>query len=363
MKKVLLSCVAFFTMLSSFAQTHVDSLPNGYWPTLGYAKDYFKTKVEYGSLVGGGVYWWTQAKTGAKLDTIITKKYKQTPVICPTDTSYFKYYKTRSGDGTLDYTIWQPYGKYEPIGVGFGVTYTSPTDSTYNTLNISNSRTVSFTFTNTNTNDTLDYTVKVLLQDVHGNLVNSVGPDVEGNTYIDEILFNVGPSDGPVDIAVDFTVDNAAGDTAYYANYPLDSCGEGLTPSHDYDFDYTQVQAVMITVVDKAQNSADGYKHPALVAAPFTISNFFVGDPTAQNPVGLADNFLSKPSFKIYPNPVSNVNGVLNFEKEVKNVQVMNGVGQVVYTAPSASSLNVNNYTKGMYVISSTTGNARFVVE
>ena len=359
MKKVLLSCVAFFTVLSSFAQDA--ALPNGYHPEASgpYAKDYFMTTTEYGTANAGGVYWWTQTKTGAKLDTTVTKNLQLVGFTCDKDTSYFKYHTTRPGDGTLNYTIWQPYGKYEPVGVGFGVTHTG-TDSVVKTLDVSKGAFVSVNFTNTTDPITgTDFTVKILLQDANGATLNSVGPNTAGDTYKDEILFHV-PAGSSQVISQEF-VASKLGDVAYYANYPLDSCEEGGTPVHETNFDYTKCVAVMFTIVDDAQIADDGYKHPALGAATFTLKEFFVGDKSAV--VGLADNFLAKPSFKIYPNPVSNVNGVVNFEKEVKEVKVVNSVGQVVFTAPSASSLSTNNFTKGMYVIQSTTGNARFVVE
>ncbi len=362
MKKVLLSCGAFFTVLGSFAQVHIDSLPEGYFPKFNYAKDYFSSATEpSNSPKPGGVYWWSQNATGPKLDTVKTTVGAN----CEWDSAYFKYTTSRQGDGFLNYTLWQPYGKYEPVGVGFGFTHNGG-DSTANVLDLSNNASVSFTFTNTSEYDLI---VKVLLQDINGNTLNSLGHSTIGNTYVDEVLFQA-PALSTVDASF---VDNAGntvginfvpepGDKAYFANYPLDACGIGGTPVHDTIFDYTQVVGVMITVVNALNaGKSDGYKPYELDSLTFGISKFFVGNTSAV--VGLADNFLAKPTFKVYPNPVSNNGGIVNFEMEVKDVKVMNGVGQIVYSAPSASSLNVTNYQKGLYVIQSSRGASRFVVE
>ncbi len=362
MKKVLLSCGAFFTVLSSFAQSNVDNLPQGYHPDYNYAKDYFTTVTEpSNSPKPGGVYWWSQKTTGPKLDTVKTTVGKT----CVWDSAYFKYTTTRQGDGSFDYALWQPYGKYEPVGVGFGFTHHG-TDSSANVLDLSKDATVAFTITNSSD---YDLTVKVLLQDIYGHTLNSLGANTGGTTYMDEVLFPL-PALSAVDASFTDNDGNTvpinfipeAGQKAYYANYPLDACGIGGTPVHDTIFDYTQVVGVLITVVNSlTAGSADGYKPYELDSVTFAISKFFVGNTSAV--VGLADNFLAKPTFKVYPNPVSNNGGIVNFEMEVKDVKVMNGVGQVVYSAPSASSLNVTNYQKGLYVIQSSRGASRFVVE
>jgi hypothetical protein len=351
MKKVLLSGLMFLAAMSSYAQ--FSTLPDGYYPGSSYAKDYIVKPIALDN-----IYFWTQL-TGPKKVAVDSTSQDLFDLGggCYKDSLFYTYNWKRVANTGLNYTMTQQYMNYEPVGVGFGFTYKNAqkTDSSANTLDLSGGKAY-FHFKLTNTSR-YSYTVKVGLQDSTGAIVNAIGTSKDNQVYLDEVTLKLAPS-ASVDTTINFNVN------AYHSLYTYDTCYVGSAAGKDKSFNYSIVTAGMVTVVNDSNAAAlDGYKPFTLHNATFTLTNIFIGDIHAANPVGIADNFLAKPSFRIYPNPVSNVNGVLNFEKEVKGVQVVNSVGQVVYSAPSASSLDVNNYQKGIYVIQSTTGNARFVVQ
>jgi hypothetical protein len=62
----------------------------------------------------------------------------------------------------------------------------------------------------------------------------------------------------------------------------------------------------------------------------------------------------------IYPNPATSV---VNFGRTLTNVSVYNSNGILVETLNSASSINVESFKAGVYLINSTEGSTRFVVK
>jgi len=140
MKKVLLSGLALFAGLAAFAQPCTE----GFFPQLKYAGDQFTRKTSWNN-----VYWWTQVKP---VTNVMVDSLDETDAItCHHDSIPFTYSWTRvqpvgTTPGKISYVMTQRYGKYEPIGVGWGM----DNSGKQAVLDLSGgNEKVTFTFTNT----------------------------------------------------------------------------------------------------------------------------------------------------------------------------------------------------------------------
>ena len=83
----------------------------------------------------------------------------------------------------------------------------------------------------------------------------------------------------------------------------------------------------------------------------------FVGD--INNPlycvtgVGVKENYMHNEAFKIYPNPTSNLLNISDENNAFQNstIEIKNYLGQVVFTTPFASQINLQNLSAGMYFL------------
>jgi len=145
----------------------------------------------------------------------------------------------------------------------------------------------------------------------------------------------------------------------YKSLYTYDECGVGKASGKEKSYNPAITTAVMFTVINQSNSAAfDGYKPYTLNNVTFDISNFHVGA-AATVCTGLDDNAISGKSFKVMPNPATSY---VEFP-EAQNVKVMDAMGKLVYTANTASRIDVSNLTKGVYVINTSNGTSRFVVE
>ena len=328
MKKVLLSV---FAMGLAFAAN--SQCANGFF--LYSAADDFNQVNQYNK-----VYWWTQTAP-APVDTFDGRD----PVAgCTQGTANFAYTSQRLGNGKLTYTITQPYGKYEPIGVGFG-------DGDSLDLSGGNAQ-VNIGFKNLYS---ADVHFSVALQDVKGVVLNAKGNNGgTGNQYLDDVFTYTVAAGGTFSQKVDFTTGT------YASSYTLDPLNcEASTPNPaDNSFDFTKVKAVVFTITTVANaGGADGYKPLGYQNAQFEISKFEVGGCVT----GISDGILSSSSgFAVYPNPATG--DKVSFTK-AENVKVMDSMGKVVFSAPSASEVSISSFTKGVYVIQTSKGTSRFIVQ
>jgi hypothetical protein len=71
----------------------------------------------------------------------------------------------------------------------------------------------------------------------------------------------------------------------------------------------------------------------------------------------ITESFVNKNSFKIYPNPVSNILTIENLFAYNLHLEVFNPLGQIVLEQnqnTSSTSLNVSNLSKGLYLLNIT---------
>ena len=62
-----------------------------------------------------------------------------------------------------------------------------------------------------------------------------------------------------------------------------------------------------------------------------------------------------------YPNPV--INGVINFDIEQTNVQLINTTGEIVLSNATTKQLNVSNIEKGVYSLKTDLGISKIVIQ
>jgi hypothetical protein len=62
------------------------------------------------------------------------------------------------------------------------------------------------------------------------------------------------------------------------------------------------------------------------------------------------DNELSN-AIKIYPNPSSSVINISNSNVNIKNIKLIDVTGKVIYNNVNAQSINVSNFSKGLYIL------------
>lgn len=62
------------------------------------------------------------------------------------------------------------------------------------------------------------------------------------------------------------------------------------------------------------------------------------------------DNTL-KNSFKVYPNPTNNFINISKLNLEIKNVQLIDVTGKVIYKNNNVQPIDIRNYSKGLYIL------------
>jgi len=340
MKKVLLSGLAFFAGLTA----SIAQCDQGLFQTLHYAGDKFTKKAQWND-----VYWWTQYKevTNVMVDSLDEADGEK----CHSDSLQFPYKWTRNGDGKLSFVMTQRYGKYEPIGVGWGIKNGKQT-----TLDLSGgNEKVTFTFVNTSA---YDIQLRVALQDSNKHEVNAWGSSDDTEVYLDEIAYPV-KAGATFTKTVSFTPVGA--DVPYKSVYTYDAlkCFKGTAVGKEKSFDPKIVTAVMFTVINQLNAKAfDGFKPYTLNNMTFDFTDFHVGAPSVIC-TGFDNSAINGQAFVVAPNPATSY---VEFP-EAQNVKVMDAMGKLVYTANTASRIDVSNLTKGVYVINTSNGTSRFVVE
>lgn len=290
--------------------------------------------------------------------------------------------------GALDYVVSQPVGIYQPLGFGFGTIRLSATDSIKQSINLSAEAgkhmkaAISFNFDLAAlATTTAGYKVKISLEDAMGKLIDSYG--VNGGTenqYKDELYvviskagkFSLGSSqttlsakakmtiEGETDGVGTVTFDFSGG---YGSKYRVITAGPTKTncpiplPAVR-GFDSTKVAGVQITVVAQEQVAGNCYQNVKLTDAKVSITRVAVGDLVAGNS---DEQLFATKGFVAYPSPIEG--GDVNFSATAENVKVYDVVGNVVFSAPSASKVNVDSFSKGLYIVKSSKGSTRFVVK
>lgn len=395
MKKVLLTSLIIGSSIASFAQGVQATQP-------GYAWDSFDTKEEYTNTVGDdfqlGIYSWRDT-----LNTAIPYFKKTTVPPLKRESlndGVLKGDLTREGNGVLNYVVSQPHGLFIPqLGVTFGagksLNLTGASSSLVLKIGFKiDPASLAATQTRPGANGVK---VKFSLKDI-----NNVGIDSKGilggktNQYNDEI-FVVIDKDGKFSVPaplnkntillddktepgvtfVTINFENDGADIGYEAIYPKltdatyvtqNLCVDGLVGDDNapikgankpkLGFDATKVAGFAITFLQNEQLAGDCYFKTTLTDLMFDITEFKLGNTT----VGIAeDEVFNKKGFIAYPSPIKG--GNIKLSATAENVKVYDVLGTMVFSANSASEINVDGFNKGLYIVKSSKGSTRFVVE
>jgi hypothetical protein len=310
MKKVLLSAAVIFGAYFATAQTCTVGL------TETTAYDDFSSDTDPGD-ENGGLFLFGEDELAGD------------------DNPNFKAVLTRNATaGKLDIVLTQAQGEYVPFGVAFG-------DDNY--LDLSANAKFSFEFTNSGTADVI---VRINIKDANGKLIDSYASVAKnGSTAwyagVYEHTIEKEVKAGKTEV---FSGDFTGG---YFADFGNEMIVGG--------FDFAKVTNIQFTVVNSANTGDPAYAPLALTDYPVSIGYY---------KVGCGDEVGTKSAVKletaVYPNPATSV---VHFGQTLTNVAVYNSNGILVETLNSASSINVESFKSGVYLINSTEGSTRFVVK
>jgi hypothetical protein len=358
MKKQLLT--GLFLASAFFASAQIKATGPG-----AFARDNFSTldPVYDNDLMFGIFYFKDTINTSITYDSVSTTTGD--PGTYP---GVFAVAKERLGDGKQTYTITQSYGKYEPTGVTFGEG---------NSIDLTGGKSVG-----AGSNLTARVTLKSIadsslrfkfaLADVNNNQYDSKGPgraagvdvwkdeflvivpkgglaETQGTNNANTGLKVTNNSDGSFTVDLDFS-------NGYKVDY--DNGAAILT-----NFDSTKVNALLITAVSGTRNADEDFKPYKLIQQKFELLDVTFGDYANAVLVGVQDEviFGSDSKLAVRPNPATG--GVVEFNKNVENVRIFDTMGKLVFSAASATKVNVSSFTKGVYVAQTSKGATRFVVE
>lgn len=299
----------------------------------------------------------------------------------------FSSQKIKSGDNSLSYTVSQPYGITIPhvnLCCGEG-----------KRIDINNSQlpNISLEFTPdsaslANTYSGRGIKIKFSLTDIHGTRLDHKGDNAgTSSQFKDEISIYISktgefiiPSSLPTGtittqkygtsrITIDFS-------QAYEAVYPKldslsytwdESCigdiiGDGGVKGASKpktNFDYSNIASFQMTFTDLIWNAGDCYYHYELTNFKFELSNINIA---CSDVLGNdKEKILNKHEFIAYPNPTKG--GFIQLSATATNIRIYDSFGTEVFSANTASEINVDEFRKGLYTILSSKGTTRFVLE
>jgi hypothetical protein len=302
-----------FTLLLLVTAAAVNAQTPGYKATAIY--DDFGTSMPYADpspvdpMYPDGIYWWGKEQTGSN------------PDISNTDACYManKYALTRTGNNKLDIVVSQGNSCWQPMGIS-------------TKLDLSSN--AKFEVSITNTNSFAIY-FDIAIVDADKKFINC---DADGKNY------NV-PSIAAGETKI-FSGDFTGGQ---HKSWPGPSFSTGL--------DFTKVVEVDFTIVNADQPEANAWQPYAITDATVTLNYFKLG---AVGGVGIND-INGNSLVSIYPNP-SNA-GLVNFSEQLTNVNLYNTVGQLMLSANTAKKLDISTLSAGIYMLTSTQGMSKLIVE
>jgi hypothetical protein len=276
--------------------------------------------------------------------------------------------------GQLDLNVIQLKGKYEPFGFIFGTYCVDGSEKDF-TLDLSKNAIIDFsvkvnTFTDfvsegggTPTNDK-GVQIKIQATDINGvSLVFDKKSLTETKVADNAWKYEIGVSgDGsqPSNNFLSGSNSLKAGESVHISYNLKDAVpgnDDSNAPATDgREFDYSKVAAIKITFANANKDTKSGYD-PYKSEGSYTITNFKLGSLEGDE---VATKSAVKLETAVYPNPATSV---VNFGRTLTNVSVYNSNGILVETLNSASSINVESFKAGVYLINSTEGSTRFVVK
>lgn len=329
MKRILLSALAFST-LSVFAQEAPQECILGNSPTS--ATDNFKSNEDYGT-ADGGVFWFGADKNGS----VIT-------------------YERDSQNGQLDVTVNQANAIFEPLGFGLGDSNGDGTGTPV-TMDLTDNPVFEISVTNNDLNYAIQ--TRLAIQDVKGYLVELNTDAVNSSPYLGQIVVTIEP--GQTEILKGTF---AGGYQGFYNN--VDTCASlGAVAEGGDDacivqkLDYTKVSTVLVTIINAEQPADNAYQPLPLVNASVSLNYIKIGAECDFVSLGLT-NGVRTLSTTLFPNPATST---LNFSEELQNVTIFNSKGTQVFSAAKAKSVNVAEFSNGIYFLQTEKGSKSFIVE
>ena len=326
-KNLLLSAIALSSLLA-IGQTTETGCDLGYTATS--ATDNFKTVVEYGDS-SGGVFWFGADKNGSDIT-----------------------FERKSADGQLVLDVTQADSQFEPIGFGFGDSNGDGTGTPV-LLDISGNPVFEISATNNSATETIQ--VRLAVQDESNYKVELNTDATNAEPYLGQIVMTLDP--GATEILTGTFEGGAEG------IYDSTACvNEGATPTGDNNCiimkaDLTKISTVLVTVINAEQPESNSYQPLALTDVPVTINYVKIGVDCEFSSLGLNDKVRTL-NATLYPNPTSSK---VNFSEELEDVAVFNSRGIQVFSAAKATSIDVTDFSEGIYFLQTAKGSKSFVVE
>ncbi len=282
---------------------------------MGFVDD-FSTDTDYTDPNGnGGIYWWP-----------------------PSGTSTIYELTRNSANKSLDVTVNQAAGAYEPFGMSFGDTYA---------FDFSQDLTYEVTIKNDCNKPIF---ARLAAKDANGKFVslNGVPAAADAWKYSIDIKIDAGGT-GTI-------IKNAMNDNNIALSGTFDGGSDvawvGGVATILTDFDKTKVAGFQLTIIDASANP------PGALSGVIHITKARVGNVNCV--VGVNETSAKNNYFTIYPNPVTN--GVLNFNGTVSDIYIYNAAGQMVKSVYKADKVNVNDLSKGLYMIKTSKGFSKFTI-
>lgn len=321
MKKLVLSVFTFAIAINVNAQTCVSKFS----PSVAY--DDFSSATDPSNPDFSGMYTWGDPTLAG--DTAVDKNPAFQAVLTRNATT-----------GMLDAVVTQGRDGYVPYGISFGDSKGDKTGVPFY-LDLTNDKTFSVTVTNNST--ITDIKFRMTIQDAAGK---------EIDTY--KAGLDAGWADGPYKNTIEMAVDK--GQTATLSGtYDGGGKADYTTNSYVTGLDFTKVAGIYFTVINKAQDALDGYKHLGVTDVPVSIDVVRVG----ACPLSSINEAATYANSSLYPNPTSDVTNVTLDLNEVANVKIaltdMFGKQVKVVAEGRYSSINekvnVSDLAKGVYTV------------
>lgn len=119
-------------------------------------------------------------------------------------------------------------------------------------------------------------------------------------------------------------------------------------------FDYTKVVSMEFTITNNAVDV--NWETEALTGFSGTFNSVKLGSTSTSSSVAQISNTV----ISAYPNPAASQ---VVFSQTLNNVQVYNAIGELVLSQVQATKLDVSSLSQGVYVVNSTEGTVKLVVQ
>lgn len=259
-------------------------------------------------------------------------------LICRTKQDTFSY--TLQRDGVGYFTITQPYGSdmvAEPIGFLFG----KGANGKKVFCDFEQHKMVlSFSFTNTST---YDLQVGVVLVDTLGNEANAMGTGEDESELLRDYFYSYVWKGRTKSYTITWDEDCYK---IVVSKEELERC-ETIAPtlSKDQSFNKKAVGGILLRVTNVSGPGAfDTYKRYSLRSAIFQVDDIILKEAVVAN----IDEESLTHQVSVGPNPTK---GSLHFSQALNAVKLLDMMGNVLCTVPSAASLEISHLNAGIYLL------------